>query len=200
MTAEASIKLVFAGLGNPGKRYAKTRHNLGFMVIEQLASDLSWPLIEDKRFRAKISKARLNDAEVHLLMPQTYMNESGQSIRHYLDYYKLGAEHLVVVLDEIALEFGQLRLRCRGSAGGHNGLKSIIAHLGTQEFARLRMGIGGQPEDKGQSQADYVLSDFNVQEAGLLDAFVKHGASVLKLLTMEPIALVMNKVNTKLTL
>lgn len=196
MVVEVPLKLVFVGLGNPGRKYAKTRHNLGFLVVEQLASSLGWPLIDDKRFKAKTSKGRLNEAEVHLLLPQTYMNESGWSVRQYLDYYQLEAGQLVVVADDTALKFGHLRLRRQGSAGGHNGLKSIIAHLGLQEFSRLRMGIGSQPVE--QSLADYVLSDFSAEEAVGLDEFVKRGAAILKSLTAESIAKVMNRVNIKI--
>ncbi len=211
MVASSRQKLLCIGLGNPGKNYALTRHNLGFMVAEEFAQELGLSWQDDKRFNARVAKGILNDTAVDLLLPLTYMNISGWSVRHYLDYYKLTAHQIVVICDDIALPFGQLRMRCQGSAGGHNGIKSVIAYLGTDEFTRLRMGIGmsvdekngghlqGQPPHK-QPLADYVLSNFTAAEAAALDEFVKRGAAVLRSLTIETVTQVMNQINTKLTL
>ncbi len=196
MVVESQQRLVFIGLGNPGKKYAYTKHNLGFLVIEELAQELGWPLKENRQFNAKSVKGRINEQEVHLLMPLTYMNDSGWSVRSYLDYYQLRPNQCVVISDDIALPFGQLRLRKQGSAGGHNGLKSIIAHLGTEDFIRLRMGIGN---NEGQDLADFVLTGFNSEETAVLPDYIRSGAGILKSLTAEPIAKVMTTVNTKLT-
>lgn len=192
--AEPQKRAVFVGLGNPGKKYAHTRHNYGFMVVEELARTLHWPLQEEKRFSALTAKGVVNETEVHLLLPMAYMNVSGWSVKQYLDYYKLTPEGVVVVCDDTALDFGQLRLRAQGSAGGHNGLKNIAFYLGTEEFARLRMGIGSRGE--GQPLADYVLSEFTAEEKGVLDGYVRTGAEILKLLTAMPLTRVMSMVNT----
>lgn len=193
--SEELPKLVFVGLGNPGKRYSQTRHNLGFMVIEAFANSLGWTLKEERRFFAMAAKGVVEQREVHLLFPQTYMNESGWSVRHFLDYHKWSHAQLVVVCDDTAIDFGHLRVRCRGSAGGHNGLKSVIAHVGTEEFVRIRMGIGKKQGE--QSLADYVLSNFSSEEVAGLDGFVKRGVEVMRLLIIEPTSAVMNRVNVK---
>lgn len=196
--AETQQKLVVIGLGNPGKRYSHTRHNFGFLVAEELATALGLTLKDDKRFQSMVAKGRLDETEIHIVLPLTYMNLSGEAVRQYMDFYKLTAAEVVVVCDDTALEFGQLRLRPQGSAGGHNGLRSITAHLGTENYARLRMGIGCKVDL--QSLADYVLSDFSAEETASLDQHVKSGAAVLRALTTEPITKVMSRVNTKLTL
>lgn len=168
------------------------------MVVGTFAESQHWILQENKYFNAMIAKGRVQETEVHLLLPLTFMNESGRTVRQYLDYYKLMARQIVVVCDDTALEYGQLRLRPQGSAGGHNGLRSIALHLGTEKFARLKMGIGSKAGE--QTLADFVLSDFSAEEVIHLDEFVKSGAAVLKSLTTETITRVMSRVNTKLTL
>lgn len=191
-------RLVFVGLGNPGKKYTQTRHNLGFMVVEEFARLQGWSWQDDKRFSANVARGIVNERPVDLLAPQTYMNLSGWSVRQYLDYYKLAAQQVIVICDDIALPYGQLRIRPQGSAGGHNGLKSLVANLGTVEIGRLRMGVGSN--GPGQDLADYVLSEFTAEEKASLDEFIKQGAAVLKTLTIETITQVMNRINTKLTL
>jgi len=182
--------LVFIGLGNPGKKYAGTRHNFGFLVVEALAQSLGLDLQESKFFEAKVAKGRYGTkdcqelVELHLLMPLTYMNESGKSVRRYLDYYKLATSEIVVVCDDTALKLGDLRLRSQGSSGGHNGLKSIAAHMGTEQYARLRMGIGSKMDQ--QSLADYVLDDFKADEISMLNESIKKGEGILKSLVSEP--------------
>lgn len=154
-----SQKYLIVGLGNPGKQYAQTRHNVGFMVVDRLAE------IHRTTFRAGkgdylISDAlRLDAPEIELVLskPLTYMNNSGLAVRHALDYYKFEPERLLIISDDFQLPFGKLRLRTKGSEGGHNGLRSVISHLGTQEFARLRLGIGETATD---DKADYVLAPF----------------------------------------
>lgn len=195
--ADAERKIVFVGLGNPGKKYANTRHNYGFKVVEALAGTLGLVLHENKHYHAMTAKGRVQETEVHLLLPLTFMNASGQAVRQYLDYYKLMPRQIVVVCDDTALEFGQLRLRPQGSSGGHNGLRSVALHLGTERFARLRMGIGSK--SGSQPLADYVLSDFSAEEKTLLDEYIKEGADALQSLITETIARVMGRVNTKLT-
>lgn len=148
------------GLGNPGRKYELTRHNIGFMVVDALAARLGATPWRDEQ-RAAVARARVDDHTLVLAKPQTFMNESGQAVRSLAAYYKIAPAQILVVADDLDLPFGRLRLRPHGSPGGHNGLRSIIAQLGTQEFARLRMGIGrparGEP-------IDYVLAPFDPAE------------------------------------
>lgn len=184
MSFEALPKLLIVGLGNPGRKYALTRHNLGFMVVETFASSLGWSFEEDKRFCAKLCKGNFEGRSVDLMMPETFMNLSGSAVRRYLDYYKMGIDQVVVVSDDVALPFGELRIRKSGSSGGHNGLKSLIACLGSQDFIRLRMGIGrieiGNPQAERQDLAEYVLSEFCENEQRALNEFIIRGVQVLK--------------------
>lgn len=195
MAEETHLDQVFIGLGNPGQTYVNTRHNLGFLVIEELAASMNCTFKEVKQFQAKIAKGVLNGKDIHMIKPLTYMNLSGWTVRQYVDYYKMPINQIVVICDDIALDFGAIRLRTKGSAGGHNGLKSIIAHLGTDEFVRLRMGIGDYRDKEALS--NYVLSSFTADELAGLSDFVKRGATVLKELTVDLITQVMNRVNTK---
>lgn len=166
---------IVVGLGNPGRQYADTRHNLGFLVVNELARRVAAPESR-KRFRAEISEARRRDDRLVLVMPQTYMNESGVSVREAVRWYKVPHEQVLIVVDDLDLPFGQIRLRARGSAGGHNGLKSIFALLGTQEIARLRIGIGRGP---GQART-HVLSRFSRDEEAALPAIVGTAADVVE--------------------
>lgn len=194
----AAETLTIVGLGNPGKKYAGTRHNLGFLTVEELAGMMNVSFKENKSLGCKLARGIIEGREVVLLLPQTYMNESGWAVRRYLDYYKLTTDDIIIVSDDTALSFGHIRLRTGGSSGGHNGLKSLETHLGTREFIRLRMGVGSKPAEL--PLADYVLSDFSQEEHASLGEYVKRGASVLKSLVTEPVTQVMNRVNTKLTL
>jgi PTH1 family peptidyl-tRNA hydrolase len=198
MAEEAVVLRAIIGLGNPGKQYVHTRHNLGYMVVEKLAKEFNLIFKADKHLNSFIAKGKSDGRDVDLLLPQTFMNESGWAVRRYLDYYKIATDQLIVVCDDTALPFGQLRLRSQGSSGGHNGLKSIMMHLGTDEFIRLRMGVGSN--GVGQPLAEYVLSDFNSEETAVLDEFITRGTIALKQLMTEPLTQVMNRVNTKLTL
>jgi peptidyl-tRNA hydrolase, PTH1 family len=184
---------LIVGLGNPGKRYEATRHNMGFLVVKALAKTLHAGFKEEKRFSAYVAKVQVDDVSVHMLLPTTYMNESGQAVRSYLDFYRLPVSEMIAVVDDVALAFGKLRLRSSGSAGGHNGLKSIEAHLGTSHYARLRMGIG--KDRKEDALADYVLDVFSDEEKQSLSHFIEEGANVLKRLLKESITQVMSNVN-----
>ncbi|MCD8323048.1 MAG: aminoacyl-tRNA hydrolase [Oscillospiraceae bacterium] len=142
-------------LGNPGPRYASTRHNAGFMAADALAKEKG-VTITRLRFRALTAQCPMGEEQVLLMKPQTYMNESGQAVGQAARFYKIPPERVLVVSDDIHLPCGQLRIRTKGSAGGHNGLKSVIAHLGSQEFPRIRIGVGA-PSSGGQEQIDWVL-------------------------------------------
>lgn len=193
MTQTALQPFLFVGLGNPGPQYEMTRHNMGYLVIRAFAHRLGWSLREDRRFNVQVVKGVLDNHTIHLLLPLTYMNLSGNAVRQYVDYFKIPLHHLVVVTDDIALPFGQLRLRNMGSAGGHNGLKSIEASLGTSHYKRLRMGIGHPGE---AMLANYVLEAFSHQERQELKTFIDRGVEVLERLLKESFINVMTSVNT----
>ncbi|WP_283729939.1 aminoacyl-tRNA hydrolase [Bacillus cereus] len=154
------MKLI-VGLGNPGREYELTRHNIGFMAIDELAKRWNISLNEQK-FKGVFGAGFVNGEKVILLKPLTYMNLSGESIRPLMDYYKIDVEDFVVLYDDLDIPVGKLRLRMKGSAGGHNGVKSTISHLGTQEFQRIRMGID-RPKN-GMKVVDYVLGRFTSEE------------------------------------
>lgn len=185
----------YVGLGNPGKKYQMTRHNMGYLLIETFAGLHQIPMAEDKRFLAIVGKGKVNGVHVHLVMPTTYMNESGQAVRRYMDYHKIAVDEMVVATDDADIPFGEIRLRSQGSSGGHNGLKSIQAHVGTSEYARIRLGIGREGE-RG-TLADFVLDVFNKSEAEQLASILNRGAAALEMLLAEEMANVMNKVNLK---
>lgn len=169
-----------------------TRHNMGYLVVQKLAHRLGWSLKEDRRFNARVAKGGKDHHMIHLMLPLTYMNLSGNAVRRYVDYFKLPLTSLIIVTDDIALSFGQLRLRNMGSAGGHNGLKSIEACLGTTHYKRLRMGIG-HPGEK--MLANYVLESFSHTEQQELPTFIDRGVEVLQRLLKESFSHVMTSVN-----
>jgi peptidyl-tRNA hydrolase, PTH1 family len=186
---------VVVGLGNPGREYAMTRHNMGYLVLQALASQQGWNFKEDKQFLSQTAKGKIGDVTVNLLLPLTYMNASGEAVRRFLDYYKLGTQSLIVVTDDVDMPYGQMRVRSIGSPGGHNGLKSIQAHLHSQHYVRLKMGIGrGHPE---RPLADYVLDVFSAEEKQSLTAFIDSGITVVKRLVSEDVGDVMNSVNVR---
>jgi PTH1 family peptidyl-tRNA hydrolase len=185
------MKLI-VGLGNPGKQYEKTRHNIGFMVLDKLSADLDIPLDQAKHKGVFGSGIREGE-KVILLKPLTYMNLSGESIRAVMDYYDIDIEDLLVIYDDLDLPLGRIRLRQKGSAGGHNGIKSTIAHLGTQNFNRIRVGID-RPKN-GMNIADYVLSPFSKAEEQELGEVVDRCASACKQWLKTPFLQVMNEYN-----
>lgn len=137
------MKLII-GLGNPGKEYERTRHNAGFMVLDKLSQNLGIS-IDKSGYKGLYGKGRVNGEDIILLKPQTFMNLSGESVRAVMDYFKIKTEDIVVIFDDLDIEVGKVRIRTNGSAGGQNGMKSIIQHLGTQDFLRIRVGIGKDP-------------------------------------------------------
>lgn len=165
------------GLGNPGSQYAKTRHNIGFMAVDELARRHGIE-IKQSKCKALIGEGSLPGGKVVLIKPMTYMNLSGEAVRAYMDYYKASLEDMIVVYDDLDTELGRNRLRYQGSAGGHNGIKSIIQHTGTQTFNRIRMGIS-RPEP-GYAVVDYVLSGFAKKEKPLLEQSVSAACDALE--------------------
>ncbi len=186
---------VIAGLGNPGKDYKNTRHNIGFDVIDVIAEKHNISVIE-KKHKAIIGKGVIDGYKVILAKPQTYMNLSGESVREIVDYYKADpTAELVVISDDISLDVGNIRIRKKGSAGGHNGLKSIIQHLGTDQFMRVKMGVGEKP--KGYDLADYVLGHFTGDERKVMDEAAKSAEEAIRLMIQGDADAAMNKFNTK---
>lgn len=186
---------LIVGLGNPGKDYTNTRHNIGFEVIDKLAEQENIGVLE-KKHKALFGKGYIGGQKVILAKPQTYMNLSGESIRELIDYYKIDEkEELIVISDDISLDPGNLRLRKKGSAGGHNGLKNIIQHLGHDEFIRVRVGVGEKP--KGYDLADYVLGHFTTDEKKVMEEAAKTAADAIRMIMSEDMEAAMNRFNKK---
>lgn len=183
---------LIVGLGNPGTEYAATRHNIGFDMVTYLSDCYRIPL-RSREGKALVGKGMIEGQKVMLAQPQTYMNLSGESVRALMDFYKLDLEDLIVIYDDISLPVGQVRIRKKGSAGGHNGIKNIIQHLGTQEFARIKIGVGGKPQ--GGDLVKHVLGRFSREEDGMFrDVFALADEGVRTIL-MEDVASAMNLVN-----
>lgn len=186
---------IIAGLGNPDRQYEGTRHNAGFDVIDRIAGKYNIA-VDTKKHRALIGKGVIEGQKVLLAKPQTYMNLSGESIRSMADYYKIDPEHeLLVIYDDINLEPGQLRIREKGSAGGHNGIKNIIACLGTQVFPRIRVGVGGKPAK--YDLADYVLGHFSGAEKELMEEGYGNAAEAVSMILSGRIGDAMSMYNRK---
>ena len=186
------MKLI-VGLGNPGREYELTRHNIGFMAIDELAKRWNISLNEQK-FKGVFGAGFVNGEKVILLKPLTYMNLSGESIRPLMDYYKMDVEDFVVMYDDLDIPVGKLRLRMKGSAGGHNGVKSTISHLGTQEFQRIRMGID-RPKN-GMKVVDYVLGRFTSEEIPDVNHSIEKAADACEEWLNKPFLQIMNTFNS----
>lgn len=186
---------IIAGLGNPDEKYQGTRHNVGFDVIDLLAEKYNIS-VDTRKHRAYIGKGMIKGQKVILAKPQTYMNLSGESIRSLVEYYKIDPEEeLLVIFDDISLDVGQLRIRKKGSAGGHNGIKSIIAHLGTSGFSRIKVGVGEKP--KGYDLADYVLGRFSKGERELMKEGYENAVEAVSLIVQDEMEQAMNEYNKK---
>ena len=186
------VMYIIAGLGNPTREYEKTRHNVGFEVIDVLA-DMLGTTVEEKKFKGCYGRGIIGGEKVLLLKPQTFMNLSGESIRAASDFYKVDPEHIIIIYDDISLDVGQLRIRKKGSAGGHNGFKNIIAHLGTQEFPRIKVGVGDKP--KKMDLADYVLSRFSKEDRAAMEDAFKEAAKAVEVMITEGMDTAMNQFN-----
>ncbi len=186
----ASIRLV-AGLGNPGRKYLDTRHNVGFMALDRLVQPLAETWSVEKKWDAQI----LRSGQVTYLKPQTYMNESGRAVAAVSKFYRISAEQVLIVHDDVDLPLGRLRFRADGSAGGHNGLKSIISHLGTQNFPRLKVGIGRNEGSK--ATIGHVLGKFDPDEAEKLEKTLQEAVSALECALQRGLDAAMNQFNRK---
>mgnify|MGYP002241246472 CR=1 FL=1 len=187
--------IIIAGLGNPTKEYEGTRHNVGFQVIDKIAEKYNIA-VDAKKGRAYVGKGIIEGQKVLLVKPQTYMNLSGESIRELVDYFKVDPkEELLVIYDDISLNPGQIRIRKKGSAGGHNGIKNMIAQLGTDTFQRIKVGVGEKP--KGYDLADYVLGKFSKEDRVLMEEGYDLACEASALIMQGAIDQAMNEYNQK---
>ena len=181
------LKLL-VGLGNPGSEYHKTRHNVGFMVLEEIARQNNCNFRENKKIHGKTCEIGLGNSKTRLLMPNTYMNESGKSVRSAKDWFNFQNNQLIVLVDDMDLPLGKIRVRSKGSSGGHNGLKSIINHLGTNEFKRLKIGIGSPSEiqkERKSKTVSHVLGRFSNEEFVILNFIIKEIISSIESITFN---------------
>ena len=186
---------IIAGLGNPTLQYRGTRHNVGFDVIDTLADKYNIA-VETRKSRALIGQGIIAGQKVLLVKPQTYMNLSGESIGELVSYYKVDEEQeLLVIYDDVSLDVGQLRIRRKGSAGGHNGIKDIIRHLGTDVFLRIKIGVGEKP--KGYDLADYVLGHFSREEREMMEEGYQKAAEAVEMILAGELDEAMNVFNRK---
>ncbi len=186
---------VIAGLGNPGRQYEQTHHNMGFITIDYLAEKLGISVNKIK-FKALTAETVYNGQKLILLKPQTYMNLSGESIREIVQFYKLPPENLVVIYDDIDLDAGKIRIRAKGSAGTHNGMRNIVFQLQTDEFPRIRIGIRGGMSEKMQLR-DFVTGGFTKEEVPLLEDAVSRAADAVLCFVTDGINTCMNKYNVR---
>lgn len=185
---------IIVGLGNPGNEYAKTRHNVGFMLIDALADNLNITLWKDK-FNAQIAEGRIGTEKILLVKPQTYMNNSGEAVGPLMRWYKLEPEDIIVAHDDMDIPAGTVRIRKKGSSGGHNGIKSLIAHLGSENFARIRLGIG-RPLP-GWSVVKHVLAPFPAEDKIEVDKAIDYLIPAVKCIITDGLDIAMNKYNPK---
>ena len=186
---------IIAGLGNPTAQYRGTRHNVGFEVIDYLADKYNID-VTTKKFKGLIGTGAIEGQKVVLVKPQTFMNLSGECIQEVMNYYKTDISDLIVVYDDINLEPGQLRVRGKGSAGGHNGLKDIIGRLGTQKFMRVKIGVGAKP--KGWDLADHVLGRFGSNERKLVEEAQERACKAVEMILADSVDAAMNQFNKKM--
>ena len=185
---------LLVGLGNPGDKYFETKHNVGFMLVDKMCKELNLKFTADKIFQAEIASTFLNGEKVYFVKPTTFMNESGKAVHALLTYYGLDIDDLLVIYDDLDMEVGKIRLRTKGSAGGHNGIKSIIKHIGTQEFKRVKIGIG-RPKNN-MSVINHVLGKFDQEDyISILNTLEKVDSAVNHYLQTENFEQTMQQYN-----
>ena len=187
-------EMLIVGLGNYGSKYDDTRHNAGFRAIDYIAEKLGVKINKSK-FKSLVCDVEISSKRVLLMKPQTYMNASGTAIIEATDFYKIAPENVIVLHDDISFDSGKIRIRREGSAGGHNGLKNIILHLGHDGFVRLKMGVGEKP--KGYDLADYVLGHFSKEERSVMDQAAQKAADAIRMIITQDPDAAMNEFNRK---
>jgi PTH1 family peptidyl-tRNA hydrolase len=191
---ETSLTYLIVGLGNPGRQYQASRHNIGFMLVSHLAEklDIAFTRVQSK---ALVTKSNYQGRSLILAKPQTYMNLSGQAVSSLVRFYKIQLDNLLVVYDDVDLPYGRIRIRPSGGSAGQKGMQSIIGQLGTQEFPRMRMGVGRPPGSKGA--ASYVLRDFSGEDAEFLPPILDRGVEAVMTYITEDLTTAMNRYNSK---
>ena len=189
-----AVDWLIVGLGNPGQKYEHTRHNMGFLTVDLLAEQLNVKLNKVK-FKSAYNIIRFGGQKCLVMKPQTYMNLSGEAVHEAAQFYKIPADHVLVIYDDVSLPVGKLRVRPTGSAGGHNGIKDIIAHLGTQEFQRIRVGVGEKPKD--YDLAAYVLGHFAAEDRKKVEEAIAQAADAVGLMVQDRADEAMNLYNKK---
>ena len=189
----AGVSWLVVGLGNIGDQYEGTRHNVGFQVVDELAERAGVP-VQKLKYRALTNTAQVGGEKVLLMKPVTFMNLSGEAVRPAADFYKISPDHVLVLSDDVALPVGKLRVRRGGSAGGHNGLKDLIRHLGTDQFPRIKIGVGEKPHPD-YDMADWVLGKFQGEDKKIIDQAVKRAADAVELLLSQGVDKAMSRYN-----
>lgn len=185
---------LIVGLGNPGTQYNGTRHNAGFMVLDALA-DKHRISVDTKKHKGLVGKGMIGSNKVILLKPQTFMNLSGESVREAMDFYKIDPQNVLVIFDDISLKPGQLRIRGKGSAGGHNGIKNIILHMKTQEFPRIKVGVGEKPPR--MDLVDHVLGHFQGEDKKAFETAIPEAVNAVEVFLTDGVDMAMNRFNAK---
>jgi hypothetical protein len=183
---------IIAGLGNPGAEYAQTKHNVGFMLVDALAEQLGVSSWKDA-FSSLVGEARIGGEKIFLVKPQTYMNDSGKALGPMLSYYKIDASDLIVIHDDMDIPAGTVRIRSKGGSGGHNGIKSIISHIGTEGVPRVRIGIGRPPA--GSTVINHVLAPFSPEDAALVRDAISYLLPAVECIVTDGIDMAMNRYN-----
>jgi len=186
---------VVVGLGNPGRKYAKTRHNMGFIAADELAQKLGIKINKIKN-KSLVGEGYLADQKVLLVKPQTYMNLSGEAVREIMNYYRAEPEKIILIYDDVDIETGRIRIRKKGGAGTHNGMKSVVAAMGTEEFPRIRIGIGG---DIKMHLMDFVTGGMNKKEKEILKEAVRTAAEAAECIIEKGIDAAMNRYNSRMS-
>ena len=187
--------MLIVGLGNPGKEYSLTHHNIGFILIDKIAESFHAEFHLEKKFQGEVAVFTYNNEKVYLLKPMTYMNNSGIAVKKLIDYYKISIEDTLVIHDDMDMVFGKIRIRNNGSSGGHNGIKSIIKETSSEEFKRFKVGIGHGNNHSEEGIIDFVLSNFTKEEKEIVESIKKQAPEIIKDLLDNNIEFVMNKYN-----
>ncbi len=193
-SGSSTYDYLIVGLGNPGAKYETTRHNAGFLCIENMENELGFKA-KKLKFHALIGDTKINNKKILVMKPQTMMNNSGTAVKECATFYKIPPERIIVIFDDISLEPGKLRIKRKGSAGGHNGIKSIIAHLGTEDFPRIKLGVGKKPHPD-YDLADWVLSNFPKKDIPLMRNAMDDALGALELMVKDDIEGAMSRYNS----
>ena len=192
-------EIYLIGLGNPGKKYSKSRHNIGFLVLENLSRKYNSNFLLKDKLKSSCSEFKINNSTYRLFLPNTFMNNSGDAVRAILDWYKINLDQVFIIVDDKDLPLGKIRFRKKGSSGGHNGLKSIIEKLETHDFNRIRIGIGSPPSNKGIKNFNtisHVLGNISLEEKLILDKVYKRVIESLEQITIKKEEHIINELNS----